>query len=126
MSTAAPNINAQSARLVWTLLIASIAYCLVVLDYLVVVTALPSAQHELHVGLPTLQWAVNSYGITFAAGILIAASFGDRWGRRRVFAWGGGSPFSQRRPRHAPWHLRLGSSSPPAPSKDLEAQWCCR
>jgi EmrB/QacA subfamily drug resistance transporter len=75
-------------HLVWTLLIASIAYCLVVLDYLVVVTALPSAQRELHVGLPTLQWAVNSYGITLAAGILISASFGDRWGRRRLFALG--------------------------------------
>lgn len=83
------EVRARPApHLVWTLLIASIAYCLVVLDYTVVVTALPSAQRELHVGLPTLQWAVNSYGITFAAGILIAAALGDRWGRRRVFALG--------------------------------------
>jgi EmrB/QacA subfamily drug resistance transporter len=59
-----------------------------VLDALVVVTALPQIQRDLHVGLPTLQWTVNSYGITFAAGIITAAALGDRLGRRRVFLWG--------------------------------------
>src|SRR6185312_4130964 len=66
----------------------SAAYFMVVLDSLVVITALPQMQRSLHVGLPTLQWTVNSYGIAFAAGIITAAALGDRLGRRRVFIAG--------------------------------------
>ena len=61
---------------------------MVVLDALVVVTALPRVQRDLHVGLSSLQWTVNSYGIAFAAGIITAAALGDRFGRRRVFSIG--------------------------------------
>jgi len=61
---------------------------MVALDSLVVVTALPRMQHDLHVGLSSLQWTVNSYGIAFAAGIVTAAALGDRFGRRRVFSAG--------------------------------------
>jgi EmrB/QacA subfamily drug resistance transporter len=61
---------------------------MVVLDTLVVITALPSMQRDLQVGLSTLQWTVNAYGIAFAAGIITAAAVGDRLGRRRVFVWG--------------------------------------
>jgi EmrB/QacA subfamily drug resistance transporter len=66
----------------------SIAYFMVVLDALVVVTALPRMQQDLHTGLAALQWTVNSYGIAFAAGIITAAALGDRFGRRRVFTLG--------------------------------------
>ena len=63
----------------------STAYFMVVLDALVVVTALPHMQRDLHVGLSSLQWTVNAYGIAFAAGIITAAALGDRFGRRLVF-----------------------------------------
>jgi EmrB/QacA subfamily drug resistance transporter len=66
----------------------STAYFMVILDALVVVTALPRMHHDLHVGVTTLQWTVNAYGIAFAAGIITAAALGDRLGRRRVFVWG--------------------------------------
>jgi EmrB/QacA subfamily drug resistance transporter len=66
----------------------STAYFMVVLDALVVVTALPRMGRDLHVGLVTLQWTVNAYGITFAAGIIAAAALGDRLGRRKVFICG--------------------------------------
>ncbi len=75
-------------RLGWILGLTSTAYFMVVLDALVVITALPAMQRDLNVGLPTLQWTVNSYGITFAAGIITAAALGDRLGRRRVFVAG--------------------------------------
>jgi EmrB/QacA subfamily drug resistance transporter len=75
-------------RLGWILGLTSTAYFMVVLDALVVITALPQMQRDLHVGLPTLQWTVNAYGITFAAGIITAAALGDRLGRRRVFVYG--------------------------------------
>jgi EmrB/QacA subfamily drug resistance transporter len=66
----------------------SAAYFMVVLDALVVITALPRMQHDLHVGLSSLQWTVNAYGIAFAAGIVTAAALGDRFGRRVVFIGG--------------------------------------
>jgi EmrB/QacA subfamily drug resistance transporter len=61
---------------------------MVVLDALVVITALPRMQRDLHADLASLQWTVNSYGIAFAAGIITAAALGDRFGRRRVFNLG--------------------------------------
>jgi EmrB/QacA subfamily drug resistance transporter len=72
----------------WVLGLTSIAYFMVVLDSLVVVTALPRMQQDLHADLAALQWTVNSYGIAFAAGIITAAALGDRFGRRRVFTLG--------------------------------------
>jgi EmrB/QacA subfamily drug resistance transporter len=75
-------------RLGWILGLTSTAYFMVVLDALVVVTALPRMQRDLHVGIPTLQWTVNAYGITVAAGIITAAALGDRLGRRKIFVCG--------------------------------------
>ncbi len=72
----------------WILGLTSAAYFMVVLDSLVVVTALPRMEHDLHAGISTLQWTVNAYGITVAAGIITAAALGDRFGRRQVFVCG--------------------------------------
>jgi MFS family permease len=78
------NIRTPSAiRLRWVLGLTSTAYFMVVLDSLVVITALPQMQRDLHTGLASLQWTVNSYGIAFAAGMITAAALGDRFGRRR-------------------------------------------
>ena len=75
-------------RLGWVLGLTSTAYFMVVLDSLVVVSALPHMQHDLHASVASLQWTVNSYGISFAAGIITAAALGDRFGRRTVFHFG--------------------------------------
>ncbi|HEY9244899.1 MAG TPA: DHA2 family efflux MFS transporter permease subunit [Streptosporangiaceae bacterium] len=77
-----------TSRLRWVLALTSLAYFIVVLDSTAVITALPRMQQDLHVGLDTLQWTVNAYGIAFAAGIITAAALGDRLGRRRVFIAG--------------------------------------
>src|SRR5262249_37745159 len=58
---------------------------MVVLDSVVVITALPRMQRDLHAGLASLQWTLTAYNIAFAAGIITAAAAGDRFGRRRVF-----------------------------------------
>jgi EmrB/QacA subfamily drug resistance transporter len=79
---------ATTQGLGWVVGLTSTAYFMVVLDALVVMTALPRMQRDLHVGLPSLQWTVNAYGIAFAAGIITAAALGDRFGRRRVFGGG--------------------------------------
>lgn len=75
-------------RLGWTLGLTSVAFFMVVLDALVVITALPAMQRELGGSISTLQWTVNAYGLTYAAGIITGAALGDRFGRRRMFAVG--------------------------------------
>ena len=80
--------QATRPRLGWVLGLTSTAYFMVVLDSVVVVTALPRMQRDLHVGLDSLQWTLTAYNIAFAAGIITAAAAGDRFGRRRVFNFG--------------------------------------
>jgi EmrB/QacA subfamily drug resistance transporter len=75
-------------RLGWVLGLTSTGYFMVILDSVVVITALPRMQRDLHVSLSSLQWTLNAYGIAFAAGIITAAALGDRLGRRKVFTGG--------------------------------------
>jgi EmrB/QacA subfamily drug resistance transporter len=77
--------HATRPRLGWVLGLTSTAYFMVVLDSVVVITALPRMQRDLHVGLASLQWTLTAYNIAFAAGIITAAAAGDRFGRRLVF-----------------------------------------
>jgi EmrB/QacA subfamily drug resistance transporter len=79
---------ATNRRLGWVVALTSTAYFMVVLDSVVVITALPRMQRDLHVSLSSLQWTLNAYGIAFAAGIITAAALGDRFGRRKVFTIG--------------------------------------
>jgi len=78
----------QRSRPGWALALTSVAFFMVVLDSLVVITALPTIHRDLGAGLSTLEWTVNAYSLTAAAGIITAAALGDRLGRRRVFAAG--------------------------------------
>ena len=77
-----------NTHLGWVMALTSTAYFMVVLDSVVVITALPRMQRDLHVSLASLQWTLNAYGIAFAAGIITAAALGDRFGRRKVFTVG--------------------------------------
>src|SRR6476620_5810335 len=72
----------------WTFAIVSVALFMVVLDNLVVTTALPSIRADLGGGLQALEWTVNAYTLTFAVLLLTGAALGDRFGRRRLFVIG--------------------------------------
>ena len=78
----------QARANILTVLLTSVAYFMVALDTLVVVTALPSIHRELGGNVGTLQWAVNAYVLAFGAGIITAAAIGDRIGRRRMYMVG--------------------------------------
>jgi EmrB/QacA subfamily drug resistance transporter len=80
--------HAARPHLGWVLGLTSTAYFMVVLDSVVVITALPRMQAGLHAGIATLQWTLTAYNIAFAAGIITAAAVGDRFGRRRIFTLG--------------------------------------
>ena len=72
----------------WALVLTSAAFFMVALDALVVITALPAIHHDLGGSVSTLEWTVNAYTLSFAAGIITAAAIGDRLGRRRVYVAG--------------------------------------
>jgi EmrB/QacA subfamily drug resistance transporter len=86
VSTAVPVGVQRSPR--WALALTPIAFLMVTLDALVVITALPAIHRELGASLSTLEWTVNAYTLAYAAGIITAAALGDRFGRRRMFVIG--------------------------------------
>src|SRR5215208_8467205 len=78
----------ERPKTLWTFVITSVALFMVVLDNLVVSTALPVIRTDLGASLEELEWTVNAYTLTFAVFLLTGAALGDRFGRRRVFALG--------------------------------------
>jgi EmrB/QacA subfamily drug resistance transporter len=75
-------------RRTWVLAVTAVASLMVVLDTLVVATALTAIRADLGASITELEWTVNAYGLSFAVLLMTAAAAGDRWGRRRVFAGG--------------------------------------
>ena len=78
----------QRARTIWTFAITSTALFMVVLDNLVVSTALPVIRTDLGATIEELEWTVNAYTLTFAVFLLTGAALGDRFGRKRMFTVG--------------------------------------
>jgi EmrB/QacA subfamily drug resistance transporter len=72
----------------WVLALASAASFMVVLDLLVVSTALTTIRRDLGASVGQLEWTVNAYTLAFAVLLMTAAAVGDRFGRRRVFTLG--------------------------------------
>jgi hypothetical protein len=58
----------------WVLALASAASFLVILDMLVVATALTSIQRQLGSSLAGLEWTVNAYTLSFAVLLMTAAA----------------------------------------------------
>ena len=77
-------------RTLWTFVVTSIALFMVVLDNLVVSTAIPVIRVDLNASLEQLEWTVNAYTLTFAVFLLTGAALGDRFGRKRMFMLGVG------------------------------------
>jgi len=72
----------------WAPALASVASFMVVLDLLVVATALSTIRRDLGASIGQLEWTINAYTLAFAVLLMTAAAVGDRFGRRRVFAVG--------------------------------------
>jgi MFS family permease len=60
-----------------------LALLIVVIDNTILNTALPTLARELGAGPSDLQWIVDSYTLVFAALVIVAGAWGDRFGRRR-------------------------------------------
>ena len=73
---------------IWTFAVTSVALVMVMLDNLVVSTALNVIRQELGATIEQLEWTVNAYTLSFAVFLLTGAALGDRFGRRRMFIIG--------------------------------------
>lgn len=81
MSTGRHNRGAAVAILAF-------AYFIDLIDVTIVNVALASIRADLGASPEQLEWVVGGYSLTFAAGLVLGARLGDRWGRRTVFVLG--------------------------------------
>src|SRR5438270_419988 len=73
----------------WVVLAVTIvAAFIVVLDNTVLNVAIPTILRDLHTRLPSLQWVITGYALTFAALLIIGGRLGDVYGHRRIFIIG--------------------------------------
>ncbi|MFY9265757.1 MAG: MFS transporter [Solirubrobacterales bacterium] len=92
-SAAVPDRSEAGLRLAtadgrWAVAVTVLGSSMVFLDATVVNIALPAIGRDLDASVASLQWTVNSYLLALAALIILGGSFGDRFGRRRVFLIG--------------------------------------
>lgn len=78
---------AKNARK-WILAATILGSSMAVIDGTVVNVALPTLQKTLSATVTDVQWIVEAYALFLAALILVGGSLGDRFGRRRIFAYG--------------------------------------
>ncbi|WAH55343.1 MFS transporter [Pseudomonas silvicola] len=71
-----------------TLLVASAACSLIILDTNIVAVSLPSITRDLGAGLADIEWVVSAYMLSFASLLLPAGSLADRFGRKRMLLCG--------------------------------------
>lgn len=72
----------------WVLAATILGSSMVFIDGSVVSVALPAIQEDLDATAAQTQWVVQSYALFLAALILVGGSFGDHFGRRRIFVIG--------------------------------------
>src|SRR3954451_7351663 len=59
-----------------------------VLDNTILNVAIPTILREFHTDLPSLQWVITGYSLTFATLLIIGGRLGDVFGHRRMFIIG--------------------------------------
>lgn len=72
----------------WVLALTSVAVLMVMLDLMVVTTALSTIRVQLGASIEELEWTINAYTLSLAVLLMTAAALGDRFGRRRLLVIG--------------------------------------
>ena len=83
-----PAAKVSTVRKNWVLFVVSLTTFMVFVDATVVNTALPSIARDFAAPNSTLQWVVNSYSLLVAGLLLVGGTTGDRFGRRKLLAFG--------------------------------------
>jgi len=84
----AAAVPAATRRPGLALVVISMAQLVLVLDELIVNTALPHIQRALHFSGTGLEWVVTGYAVTFGGLLMLGGRAGDILGRRRMFSAG--------------------------------------
>ncbi|MCU1456000.1 MAG: family efflux transporter permease subunit [Actinomycetia bacterium] len=71
-----------------TLAISILAAFIVVLDNTVLNVAIPTILRDFHTTLPSIEWVVTGYALTFATLLIIGGRLGDVYGHRKIFVIG--------------------------------------
>ncbi|WGL52673.1 MFS transporter [Nocardioides sp. BP30] len=89
-ASASPRVAGGVRRVpLWlTIAAVSLPMFMATLDNLVMTSALPVIQRDLHASVSDLSWFMNAYTLAFATFMLPAATLGDRIGRRRMMLAG--------------------------------------
>ncbi|WP_019635017.1 MFS transporter [Actinomadura atramentaria] len=74
----------------WTLTAVVVGVFMLLLDVTIVNVALPDIEQDFSSSLSDLQWVIDAYALTLAAGLLTAGSLADLLGRRALYAAGTG------------------------------------
>ena len=82
------SVSSLDPKRYWALAVIGIAQLMIVLDASVVIVALPSAQHALHISIANRQWVMSAYTLVFGSLLLLGGRVADYLGRRRVFIVG--------------------------------------
>jgi len=82
------KLHLPLARRWGVLLICCMSLLIVGVDVTAVNVALPSIGRGLHAGISGLQWSIDAYTVALASLLMLAGSFGDRFGRKPVFMTG--------------------------------------
>ena len=83
-----PGYDKPTVRQWITLGIVLMSTVIVVLDTTVLNVAIPTILHEFDTTLPSLEWVITGYSLTFATFLIIGGRLGDIYGQRRVFITG--------------------------------------
>ena len=83
-----PNAIGERQRDFWVLFAAILAPGMVFMVSTALSVALPAIQRELHASGTDLIWIVNAYSLLQAAFLFVSGSFGDHYGRKRIYIVG--------------------------------------
>jgi EmrB/QacA subfamily drug resistance transporter len=72
----------------FTLAIVILSVLIVALDTTVLNVAIPTILRDLHTTLPSLEWVITGYSLTFASLLIIGGRLADLYGARRIFIIG--------------------------------------
>src|SRR6516165_778578 len=83
-------MDGRDPRRWFTLVIVITSIFIVVLDNSVLNVAIPTILRDFHTTLPSLEWVVTGYALTFATLLVIGGRIGDIYGHRNTFIVGCG------------------------------------
>ena len=84
--TAAVRYKTSAGR--WVIAATVLGSGIAFLDSTVVNVALPAIAEDFDVQMAGLQWTIDAYLLTLGSLLLVGGSFGDLYGRRKMFVWG--------------------------------------